>query len=46
MRPVLVATAKGTMVHRPDCAVVAGKRGLRRVTARDGLEPCKLCNPF
>jgi hypothetical protein len=41
----LVATAKGTMSHRPDCAVVANKRGLRKVTARDNLEPCKLCQP-
>lgn len=40
----LVATAKGTMAHRPDCSVVAGKRGLRKVTARDNLELCKLCN--
>ena len=41
----LVATAKGTMAHRPDCSVVAGKRGLRKVTAADNLTPCKLCNP-
>ena len=41
----LVATAKGTMAHRPDCSVVAGKRGLRKVTPADDLEPCKLCNP-
>lgn len=42
----LVATAKGTMAHRTDCSVVAGKRGLRKVTEADGLEPCKLCNPY
>lgn len=42
----LVATAKGTMAHRPDCTVVASKRGLRRVTPRDNLEPCKLCTPY
>ena len=29
----LVATIKGTMAHRPDCVVVAGKPGLRRVAA-------------
>lgn len=40
----LVATAKGTMAHQPDCSVVAGKRGLRKVTARENLELCKLCN--
>ncbi len=42
----LVATAKGTMAHRPDCAVVAGKRGLRKVSSKDDLAPCKLCNPY
>jgi hypothetical protein len=42
----LVATAKGTMAHRPDCTVVAGKKGLRRISEGDGLEPCKLCNPY
>ncbi len=43
-RGALVATAKGTMAHRPDCSVVADKRGLRKVTARDNLAPCKLCS--
>lgn len=42
----LVATERGTMAHRPDCAVVVGKADLRRVTADDGLAPCKLCEPF
>ena len=42
----LVATGKGTMAHRPDCVVVAGKPGLRRVSADDGLESCKLCEPY
>ena len=42
----LVATEKGTMAHRPDCVVVAGKAGLRAVVATDGLEPCKLCDPY
>jgi hypothetical protein len=42
----LVATAKGTMAHRPDCSVVAGKRGLRQVSERDDLKPCALCNPY
>jgi hypothetical protein len=44
--PQLVATERGTMAHRPDCVVVAGKRGLRRVGAADGLEPCRLCDPY
>ena len=42
----LVATGKGTMAHRPDCVVVAGKPGLRRVTADEALESCKLCDPY
>ena len=42
--PALVATAKGSMAHRPDCVVVAGKEGLRAVEADEGLAPCKLCN--
>ncbi|MGH9139451.1 MAG: hypothetical protein ACRD0G_20770 [Acidimicrobiales bacterium] len=43
---VLVATQRGTMAHRPDCVVVAGKRGLHEVTADDGLAACKLCDPY
>ncbi|MEY2447861.1 MAG: hypothetical protein QOH79_1337 [Acidimicrobiaceae bacterium] len=42
----LVATGKGTMAHRPDCVVVAGKPGVRRVGADDGLVSCKLCEPY
>jgi hypothetical protein len=42
----LVATAKGTMAHRPDCVVVAGKPSLRAITDTDTLEPCKLCDPY
>ncbi len=38
-----VATQRGTMAHRPECVVVAGKTGLRPVTAADGLSSCKLC---
>jgi hypothetical protein len=42
----LVATATGNMVHRPDCTVVAGKSGVKRVKAgADGFVPCKLCQP-
>lgn len=43
---VLVATKQGSMAHRHDCAVVAGKRDLRRVSAADGLSSCKLCEPY
>lgn len=42
----LVATHKGTMAHRAECIVVAGKSGLRRVSADDGLESCRLCDPY
>jgi hypothetical protein len=42
----LVATARGTMAHRPDCVVVAGKRDLHEVTPADGLLSCKLCEPY
>lgn len=42
----LVATARGTMAHRPDCVVVTGKGGLRQVQPSDGLLPCKLCDPY
>jgi hypothetical protein len=42
----LVATTKGTMAHRSDCVVVAGKADLRRVSADEDLLPCKLCEPF
>jgi hypothetical protein len=42
-----VATARGGMLHRPDCAVVAGRSDLRSISASgDGLKPCTLCHPF
>ena len=42
-----VATKNGTMYHRPDCQVVAGRAPaeLRRVRATDGLTPCRMCIP-
>ena len=42
----LVATERGTMAHRRDCVVVAGKPGLRPVAASEGLAACKLCEPY
>jgi len=42
----LVATTKGTMAHRPDCVVVAGKPDLRRVSPDEELVSCKLCDPY
>lgn len=42
-----VATEKGTMFHRPDCPVVAGRPDVRHVAAgAAGLEPCKMCDPL
>ena len=42
-----VATARGGMVHRPDCSVVAGRDDLRPIGATgDGLAPCALCDPL
>ena len=43
---VLLATATGTMLHRPDCPVVVNRPGTRRVKAgTPGYEPCKICEP-
>ena len=43
----LLATPKGTMVHRPDCAVVAGRDDVRAVDPDDdGFTPCAMCDPF
>jgi hypothetical protein len=41
-----VATAKGTLYHRPDCASVAGKKGLKKINkATTTLSSCRICNP-
>jgi hypothetical protein len=46
-RPSLVATRSGSMLHRPDCSVVAGRADLRSVEATgSGLSPCQLCDPL
>jgi hypothetical protein len=42
----LLATRHGSMAHRPDCAVVAGKTGVRAVSPAGGLAPCRLCEPY
>jgi hypothetical protein len=43
----LVATEKGTMFHRPDCIVVAGREDLRAVDPdAEGFEPCRICDPL
>ena len=42
-----VITGKGTMFHRPDCVVVAGKEGVSAVNGTEkGLVPCKICDPL
>jgi hypothetical protein len=42
----LVATANGNMMHRPDCAAVSGKNGVRAVGPEDGLKACGICRPL
>jgi hypothetical protein len=44
----LVATPTGTLVHRADCPLVAGKSDLRPVddAAAAGQRGCKVCQPF
>jgi uncharacterized membrane protein YedE/YeeE len=42
-----VATAHGSMLHRPDCSVVVGRNDLHSVPADgSGLQPCGLCEPL
>lgn len=43
-----VATASGSMFHRPDCPVVNGRPNLRRVDPdrEEGLAPCGICDPL
>ena len=42
----LVSTATGTMAHRPDCPVVAGRDNLLPVPAgAPGYDICKICQP-
>ena len=42
-----VATASGSIFHRQDCTVVAGRTDLREVDPEaDGLAPCRICDPL
>jgi hypothetical protein len=42
-----VATPNGSIFHRPDCTVVAGRADLSRVDPkRTKLEPCRICTPL
>ena len=41
-----VATPNGSIFHRPDCTVVAGRTDLTSVNSdKTKLEPCRICNP-
>ncbi|MEO6205000.1 MAG: hypothetical protein ABIO67_06420 [Mycobacteriales bacterium] len=43
----VVATATGSMVHRPDCAAVVGRPNLRPASLDEpGLTACGLCQPL
>lgn len=42
----LVATPNGSMMHRVNCAAVAGKSGLRTVSTDEGLKACGICRPL
>jgi hypothetical protein len=42
--PTLVATERGSMLHRPDCRLVTG-RPTRPATAGEGLRRCQICRP-
>lgn len=44
----LVATANGSMLHRPDCVVVSQREDVHAVTAKEagGLSSCRLCDPL
>lgn len=44
----LVATARGSMLHRSDCAIVTGRDDVHEVVDADaeGLRPCRLCEPL
>ena len=42
-----VATPNGSIFHRPDCTVVAGRTDLTSVNpSKTKLEPCRICSPL
>jgi hypothetical protein len=46
-RQTFVATATGSIFHRPDCAAVAGRDDLTKVDAtKTKLRPCRICTPL
>lgn len=43
---MFVATAKGTLYHRPDCASVVGRKGVKPINrTTTSLSPCRICDP-
>jgi hypothetical protein len=46
--PSLVTTRTGSLVHRPDCAIVAGRDDLKPVTGAQAasMKPCRMCDPL
>jgi hypothetical protein len=45
--PEFVATASGSMLHRPDCTIVADRNDLHAVDPdTSGMRPCRLCHPL
>ena len=46
-RVPFVKTGRGSMFHRPDCSMVAGKGELVGVgSSGDGFQPCGVCDPL
>lgn len=42
-----VSTPNGSIFHRPDCTVVAGRKDLTSVNPdKTKLEPCRICTPL
>jgi hypothetical protein len=45
--PALVATERGTLLHRPECKVVSTKAHLRQIApGTPGFRGCQVCFPF
>jgi hypothetical protein len=45
--PTYVATANGTIFHRPDCTAVAGRDDVSKVDiTTTTLTPCRICTPL
>ncbi|MGI8491387.1 MAG: hypothetical protein ACR2KC_01005 [Acidimicrobiales bacterium] len=43
--PMMLATARGTLLHRPECPIVANRQGTRKVAAgTTGYRYCSMCD--